>query len=176
MSPPSTYYEWSQLLEKYASGDDSVFIELDQGTYNLDAGTIYRFYNKVQEAYIERKKRWIDKFNRIFQVYLIKNENDLSIALQNAKCNLNPIAKFIKLKAFPENLRNTLNKDFVEFLTEVRNNLRKSLSEDNPQYEKMIIVINNFNLFDMTINNEISNDSSTNSALGEIQNKRRILF
>jgi hypothetical protein len=176
MSPPSTYFEWSQLLEKYASGDDSVFIELEKGTYNLDSGTVYRFYNKVQEAYVERKKKWIDKFNRIFQIHLIKSENDLSIALQNAKGNLIPIAKFIKLNPFPENLRNTLNKDFAEFVTEVRNNLRKSLSEDNPRYEKMIIIINNFNLFDMSINNEISDDSSTNSASGEIQNKRRILF
>jgi hypothetical protein len=175
MAVPSTYYEWAAKLEQFAQGDDSVIADLQQGTFAVDAGTVFRFYNKAQEAYVERKKRWLDKFNRLFQVQYVRTENDISIVLQDAKTNLQPIAKLIRLKAFPGDLRDTLKKDFEGFVAEVRKNVRDSVSKNQPRNEKMLLIVNTFNFFDSNLELGISSESSTDSA-ADTRNKRRILF
>lgn len=176
MPAPVTYFEWADKLEQFARGDDSVLSDLQQGSFVVDAGTIYRFYNKAQEAYVERKKQWLDKFNRLFQVQYVRTENDVSIVLQNAKGNLQPIAKFIRIKAFPDDLRDTLKKDFEGFVAEVRKNVRESVSKNQPRNEKMLLIVNTFNFFESNLEADVSAKSSSSSKSGEPPNKRRILF
>lgn len=176
MPSPTTYFDWSNLLEQFARGDDSVLSDLQQGYFAVDAGTIYRFYNKVQEAYVERKKQWLAKFNRLFQVQYVRTENDISIVLQNAKSNLQPIAKFIKLKAFPDDLQDTLKKDFEGFVAEIRKNVRESITKNQPRNEKMLLIVNAFNFFETTLEAGVSEKSSSESTSRETPNKRRILF
>jgi hypothetical protein len=176
MTVPNTYFEWADKLEQFARGDDSVLSELQQGTFAVDAGTVYRFYNKAQEAYVERKKRWLDKFNRLFQVQYVKTENDISIVLQDAKTNLQPIAKFIQIKAFPDDLRETLKRDFEGFVAEIRKNIRESVIKKQPRNEKMLLVVNTFNFFDTATEACVSEKSSTESTSSKTPSKRRILF
>ena len=175
MSYPSTYFDWSNKLEQFAAGDDSILFELEKGSFIVDAGTVYRFYNKVQETYVERKKKWIDKFNRLFQIQYVRTENDISIILQNAKGNLGPIAKFIRLSAFPDDLKETLKKDFDGFLAEIRKNVRESISKSQPRNDKMLLIVNNFNFFDSNLGSDKAANLSTDSSTESI-NKRRILF
>lgn len=176
MPEPVTYFEWAEKLEQFAKGDDSVLSDLEQGSFAVDAGTVYRFYNKAQEAYVERKKQWLDKFNRLFQVHYIRTENDISIVLQNAKGNLQPIAKFIKLKAFPDDLRDTLKKDFEGFVAEIRKNVKESVTKNQPRNEKMLLIVNAFSFFETTLEAGISEKSSSEPTSRETPNKRRILF
>jgi hypothetical protein len=173
---PNTYFEWAEKLEKFAQGDDSVLPDLQEGSFAVDAGTVYRFYNRVREAYVQRKKQWLDKFNRLFQVHYIRTENDISIVLQNAKSNLQPIAKFIRLKAFPEDLRETLKKDFEGFVAEVRKNIKESVSKNQPRNEQMLLIVNSFNFFDQNLDVGVSGEPSTKPSSPENPNKRRILF
>lgn len=175
MSSPTTYFDWSNRLEEFAKGDDSVLPDLEKGSFVVDAGTVYRFYNKVQEAYVERKKQWIDKFNRLFQIQYVRTENDISIVLQNAKGNLRPIAKFIRLTAFPDDLKATLKKDFEGFVAEIRKNVKESVSKSQPRSDKMVLVVNSFNFFDSNLESDVSADLSKASTT-ETTNKRRILF
>ncbi len=175
MTGPVTYFEWTDRLDQFAKGDDSVLCELEQGSFAVDAGTVYRFYNKAQEAYVERKKQWLDKFNRLFQVHYIRTENDISIVLQNAKGNLQPIAKFIRLKAFPDDLKETLRKDFEGFVSEVRKNIRESVSNNQPRNEKMLLIVNTFNFFETALEADVSKPSPDFPS-GQTSNKRRILF
>lgn len=176
MSGPTTYFEWSDRLAQFANGDDSVLSDLEQGSFAVDAGTVYRFYNKAQEAYVGRKKQWLDKFNRLFQVHYIRTENDISIVLQNAKGNLQPIAKFIKLKAFPQDLQDTLKKDFEGFVAEIRKNIKESVTKDQPSNERVLLIVNTFNFFETTLQSNPSENSSSGPTPGLTQNKRRILF
>lgn len=176
MAVPSTYFEWAAKLEQFAQGDDPVIADLQQGTFAVDAGTVYRFYNKAQEAYVERKKRWLDKFNRLFQVQYVRTENDISIVLQDAKTNLQPIAKFIRLKAFPDDLRDILRKDFEGFVAEVRKNIKESVMKNQPRNEKMLLIVNTFNFFDSNLELGVPHNSSTDPATPDTRNKRRILF
>lgn len=176
MAGPVTYLEWTEKLQRFGKGDDSVLSELEEGTFDIDAGTVYRFYNKVHETYVERKKLWVDKINRIFQVQYIKTENDISIVLQNAKGNLQPIAKFIRLKAFPEELQKTLKKDFEDFVSSIRKNMKEPISKSNKNYEKIILLINSFNFYETEIKTDSVSKSQKNSKTEEISNNRRIIF
>lgn len=176
MTVPSTYFEWVDRLEQFAKGDDSLLADLEQGSFTVDAGTVYGFYKRVQEAYVERKKRWIDKFNRLFQVQYIKTENDLSILLQDAKVNLQPIAKFIRLKAFPDDLRDTLRKDFEDFVSEVWMNIRESVRKTQPRNEKMLMIVNTFSFLETVLEIREPGKFSSDLSSTEIPNKRRIIF
>jgi hypothetical protein len=176
MPPPTTYFDWSQLLERYARGDDAVLSELESGSFVVDSGTVYKFYNKVQEAYVERKKQWMDKFNRSFQVQSIRTESEMSIVLHNAKSNLWPIARMIRLSAFPKDLKDTLKKDFVGFVTDVRKNLRESVKKNQSGSERLLFIVNSFDFYENTFQSSFSDNSLPDSVQGTTPNKKRILF
>ncbi len=176
MPSPTTYFEWFQLLERYARGDDGVLTDLEQGSFVVDSGTVYRFYNKVQEAYVERKKQWLDRFNRSFQVQSIRTESDISIVLRNAKSYLQPIARLIKLSAFPKDLQDTLKKDFDGFVADVRKNIKESVTKNQPGNEKMLFIVNTFDFYETSFQGPPSENSPSDQAPGVTQNKRRILF
>jgi len=172
MPEPTTYYEWTNNLERFANGDDVALQEMQHGVFTVDSGTVYRFYDKVKEAYVARKNRWVDQFSRSHQVSRIKSESDLSIILQSAKGNLRPIAAFIRLSAFPDDLQETLRKDFEKFVTETRKNIKAEVQKAQPGNEKVLLVVNTFNFFD--------SPQHVGSAMREEQNVpaqgRRILF
>lgn len=176
MSIPTTYFEWVNCLERFANGDDSVLSELEQGSFAVDAGTVYRFHSKVHETYVERKKQWVDKFHRLFQIHYIKTENDMSIVLQHAKGNLQPIAKFIKIKSFPKDLQDTLKKDFNNFVAETRKNIRESIIKDQRGNERLLLIINSFDFFESSIITNLTDNSSSEIKKDEFSNKRRIIF
>ncbi len=176
MSSPSTYFEWCQLLERFAKGDDGVLSELEQGSFVVDAGTVYRFYNKVQDAYVERKKQWADKFNRSFQMQTIRTENDIALVLRDAKANLQPLARLISISAFPKDLQETLKKDFDGFITETRKNLRESIKKNHPGNEKLLFVVNTFDFFGKA-KESVSTQNSLSQPASDVNHpKRRILF
>jgi hypothetical protein len=174
MPSPTTYFEWCGLLERFARGDDAVLSDLEQGSFVVDAGTVYRFYNQVQEAYVERKKQWADKFNRSFQVQAIRTENDIALVLRNAKANLQPIARLIGLAAFPQDLRETLKKDFDGFVTETKKNIRESVRKNHPGNEKILFVVNTFDFFGLRSPDSSPENPGSHSETAP--NKRKILF
>lgn len=172
MPSPRTYFEWTNALEQFAKGDDVALREMQQGEFAVDEGTVYRFYDKVKEAYVARKNRWVDQFSRSHQVSRVKTESDISIVLQNAKSNLRPIAIFIRLKAFPEDLQDTLCKDFEEFITETRKNIKAAVQKEQPGNEKVLLAVSTFTFFDsMQLIGSINNTDSSAAPQG-----RRILF
>lgn len=176
MPGPITYSEWSDKLERFARGEDAVLSDLEQGSFEIDAGTVYRFYNKVQQAYVARKKQWLDNVNRLFQIERPRTENDLSIVLQNAKSNLRPLSRFMKLNAFPSDLRDVLKEDFYALVADVKSNLRDSFLKIQPRNEKMLLIVSTFDFFDINIDQGISESPSTGSGPNEASHNRRILF
>jgi len=144
MNIPQTYSEWCYLLEKFGQGDDMALEQLSNGVFAIDVGTASRFYSRVEEAYIARKKIWLEKFQRSFQLQRFKTEDDLGIALRDAKLNLIPISKFITIKGLPDDLRKTLNKDFENFVSDIRKSLKDNISKSGNRQERMLMTLNNF--------------------------------
>lgn len=160
MKVPTTYSEWTVLLDQFGDGDDSVLEELSNGNFTIDAGTAVRFYIKVEEVYKKRKQNWLDRFQRSFELQNLKTEDDFEIALRNGKQNLSPLSKFAVLKGFPDNLKKTLKKDLEDFVTEIKTSLKSNASKSSRGREKIIFLLNSFEL---SINyEEIKMDTKNN--------------
>lgn len=160
MAAPTTYSEWTNLLDKFGNGDDTALEELSKGTFTVDAGTASRFYSRVEEVYKKRKQNWLDKFQRSFQMQNFKSEEDFEIALRNGKQNLYPLSKFVVLKGLPEDLRKTLKKDLEDFVAEIKKSLKGNVSKISSGREKMLILLNTFGLND--IPEEVNTDKKNN--------------
>lgn len=174
---PTTYSAWTKLLDQFGDGDDSVLEELNQGTFIIDAGTATRFYIKVEETYKRRKQSWLDKFQFSFQLQNFKTEDDFEIALRNGKQNLSTLRKFVIIKGFPDDLKKALQKDLEEFVIEIKTSLKKNNSRLSKGSEKILILLNSF---DLNSNSEEilisskSNIKSTNEIIASTG--RKIIF
>jgi hypothetical protein len=174
---PRTYAEWTKLLDQFGDGDDSVLEELSKGTFILDAGTATRFYIKVEEAYKKRKQSWLDKFQFSFQLQNFKTEDDFEIALRNGKQNLSPLSKFVFINTFPDDLKKALRKDLEEFVNEIKTSLKNNNAKLSKGREKMLILLNSFDL-DSTSKEILMNLKSNTNSTNEIiaSTGRKIIF
>jgi len=43
----TTYSDWVKLLDEFGNGNDTVFEDLSNGSFTVDAGTVSRFYSRV---------------------------------------------------------------------------------------------------------------------------------
>ncbi len=149
MAAPTTYSEWTNLLDKFGDGDDAALEELNKGSFTIDAGTATRFYSRVENVYKKRKQSWLDRFQRSFQLQKFKTEDDFEIALRNGKQNLFPLSRFVVLKGFPKDLRKILKKDLEDFVAEIKKSLKDNVSKISSGREKMLILLNTFGLNDI---------------------------
>jgi hypothetical protein len=160
MAAPTTYSEWTILLDKFGDGDDTALEELSNGSFTVDAGTASRFYSRVEEVYKKRKQNWLNKFQRSFKLQNFKTEDDFEIALRNGKQNLYPLSKFVVLKGLPEDLRKTLKKDLEDFVSEIKKSLKDNVSKFSSGREKILILLNSFGF--NKIATEIKTDKKIN--------------
>ena len=149
MAAPTTYSEWTNLLDKFGDGDDAALEELNKGSFTIDAGTATRFYSRVENVYKKRKQSWLDRFQHSFQLQKFKTEDDFEIALRNGKQNLFPLSRFVVLKGLPKDLRKILKKDLEDFVAEIKKSLKDNVSKISSGREKMLILLNTFGLNDI---------------------------
>jgi len=177
MKSPTTYSEWSILLDKFGDGDDSVLEQLSSVSFIVDSGTATRFYTKVEEAYKKRKQNWLDNFQRAFQLQNFKTQDDFEIALRNGKQNLSPLIKFVLLNGLPEDLKKTLRKDLEEFVIEIKTSLKNNVSKISKGREKMILLLNSFEIQVITKDAKINgNDNLQNTNEIIAPTGRKIIF
>lgn len=170
---PTTYSAWTKLLDQFGDGNDSVLEELNNGTFTIDAGTATRFYIKVEQAYKKRKQSWLDKFQFSFQLQNFKTEDDFEIALRNGKQNLSPLSKFVAIKSLPDDLKKALKKDLEDFVNEIKTSLKKNNSSISKGREKMLILLNSFDL-NSTSQEILINTKNTNEIIASTG--RKIIF
>lgn len=120
-----TYAEWCSFLEKYANGDDTVFHILQEGTFELDAGTTIRFYDKIQSTYGSRKKSILDKFNRELNSISLKSDSDFKIIFRNLNTKLSALNGFLSLKSIPDDLNKVLADDYKSFISNLKERFSK---------------------------------------------------
>jgi hypothetical protein len=177
MAAPTTYSEWTKLLDQFGDGDDSVLEELSNGSFIIDSGTASRFYTIVEKVYKKRKQNWLDKFQKSFQFQNFKTEDDFEIALRNGKQNLSTLHKFIVLKGFPEDLKKTLKKDLEDFVTEIKTSLKNNISKISRGSEKMLFLLNSFDLGSTCDGSQMTKKNNIQSANEIIAPKgRKIIF
>ncbi len=146
MKSPNTYSEWVNLLESFAEGDDTSINILESGSFIIDAGTAARFYTRVEEAYKKRKKRWLDNFQKSFELSGIKRIEELEISIRTGKQNLLPLCRFVNLTGLPDDLKQMLGKDLSDFVAEIKNTLKNNVSRLNNDRDRMMIMLSSFDL------------------------------
>jgi len=176
VSTPNTYSEWVTLLDSFSEGDDTSISSLECGSFVVDAGTATRFYNRVEETYKKRKKRWLDNFQKSFEFSNIKRIDDFEIALRNGKQNLLPIYRFVNLPGLPDDIKKVLGKDLVDFVTEIKNTLKNNVSKVNNERDKMMIMLSSFELHVILPKSTDSSIKTLNNQGTEPGNGRKILF
>jgi hypothetical protein len=172
MKRPITYADWCNLFERFGHGDDTVFDEMNCGSFDLDSGTAKRFYNQAEEAYKTRKKLWLEKFQRSFEIQSIKSADDFGMVLLTGKKNLIPLSKFSYSKGLPEDLKTVFKKDLEEFVAEIKKSLKENLPKAGNDKEKMTLIIN---LFRLPIEEVPFQDDSKNTVSNSLT-KRQIIF
>ena len=169
METPTTYAQWTKLLDQFGDGDDSILETLNNGGFVIDSGTATRFYNKVEEVYKKRKQKWLDKFQRSFQFQNLKTEEDFEIALRNGKQNLFTLLKFIHIRGFPDDLKKTLQKDLENFAAEIKSSIKSNNSKGS---DKIAILLKSFELTSIS---EVIKPISGNNGL-TAPTGRKIIF
>ena len=125
-----TYSDWNIYLEKYASGDDSALVILQRGTFDIDAGTRIRFYDKLQTTYVARKKNVIERFSRDINIGSHTKNSEISILFRNINALLLALKEFTEIKAIPDELRQVLQTDFKEFTDDLKNRFSKIYNDN----------------------------------------------
>ena len=172
MKAPETYFEWKEMLEKFAKGDDSLSQLLNQGKMNLDAGTAVRYHSLVNEAYIKRKQLWLDKFKMTMQNQVIKSTSDFAVYLNQTKTGLRVLIDFTQLNSFPNDLKKTLEGDLVLFVTQIKKSLKENVQKKHgAQMNSLILAIDN-----LDVHKVASASSSPQQPENFTPNKRRIIF
>ncbi|AKK72443.1 hypothetical protein OK18_07205 [Chryseobacterium gallinarum] len=145
MKPPVTYADWADLFERFGKGEE-VAEAMNSGRFELDAGTAQRFYARAEEGYRARKKLWLDNFQRNFTLENIRTIEELEFVLQNNKKTLAALSGFAYSKGLPKELRENFTNDFKAFVSEFKKTLKDNTGKDNKDREKMLMVINSFNM------------------------------
>lgn len=120
-----TYSDWVVQLEKYANGEDAVLEIIQNGVFELDAGTTIRFYEKIQQTYTKRKKNIFEKFNREIAISNVKSNNDYIMVFRNLNNLLFFLKEFIEIKAMPFDLKKILLDDYCDFVEDLKKRFSK---------------------------------------------------
>ncbi len=173
MKPPVTYFEWKQMFDKYAQGDDTVIHLMNEGTLTMDAGTYGRFSILIEETYKKRKQMWLDKFKNASQNQIIRSPSDFAIIISQAKNGLKSILAFVDLKPFSDDLKKTLKDDLQSFVEEVKKSLKENAFKDRSnQMNSFLLVFDNMDINKVTT----PNSNNPNDIDNNFPNKRRIIF
>ncbi len=173
MKPPITYFEWKQMLDKFAQGDDTVIQLMNEGTITMDAGTVVRFSVLIEETYKKRKQIWSDKFNSASQNQIIRSPSDFAIIISQAKNGLKSIIVFVELKPFSNDLKKTLKDDLQSFVENIKKSLKENAFKDRSnQMNSLLLAFDSIDINKVAI----SNINSSTEIPSNIPNKRRIIF
>jgi len=171
MSNFLTYSEWSIKLELFLAGNDDVLNDLKDAQFELDSGTASIFYKKLETVYDFQKKKWLDKFNKSIVDSNPKSDGELEFIFRNARSNLNALISFIKLNGIPEKLKNVFKNDLIQFITDIKQNMKEDIMKNNYANERIILIINNFNLSEKEFENKSEKSETNNNT-----STRKIIF
>ncbi len=128
VKPPVSYAEWTALLDRFAQGEDTVLELIEHGTFEWGPGVAERFVGRLDQAYIARKKAWVEALNRQLET-LGGNVHNLRSVLGNARRMLEPIVRLTRLCVLPEEVQNAFKDDLASFLSEVQESLEKEFAK-----------------------------------------------
>ena len=166
-----TYAEWVKLLEEFENGMDASLNEMENSTFDLDAGTAGRFLTIIKRVYQTRKQKWIDDIQRSIDLQNMKSIEELDIIIRQFKTKLIPLQRFSHLKVLPEEFQKVFKEDLKKIVEELKQTLEKSAIENLDNKEQAMFYLRNLILYDI---NPLPKDEVQNEK--KSVNSRRIIF
>ena len=130
MKAPTTYAEWADCLQLFASGtDDAEVLErMRQGNLDMTAGVAECFASRVNEALQTRLKRMNDRFSRSMQVSV--DTNSLTNALLLARKEFQLLMNFVSMPVIPSEQSDLLKKALRDQANSMQSSLESSCRND----------------------------------------------
>ena len=158
MKAPTTYFEWKELLDQFASGDDSVLSLMNEGSITLDAGTSGRIISLIEETYKKRKQIWTERLKKITAHNNTRNSTDFSVAISHAKSELKNLVLFAGLKPFHNDLKKVLNNDLKTFVEDVVKSLcRNAVRDRTNEMNSLLLIFGNLNIAEVSTATDVPN-------------------
>jgi hypothetical protein len=121
---PRTYAEWVVVLDKFGAGDDSVIVFMNQGALDWTNVVAERWTRQVTTCLNSR----LQALSERLQTMLDRARGDhfaISNALLMTRRGLTPLRTFVRLPAFPEDVRTFLVSELDRWAAETQNSLEK---------------------------------------------------
>jgi hypothetical protein len=175
---PNTYSEWISCFDVLKDGtmDDAVLEVMNQGELSWQSGVAERITNYLFEVLSKRT----EKINNMLQNRFLEcngTELEIANALVNARMSISNLMKLKDISAFPEELKNSIEKTLITYANTIQNSLLDSAKADITGKLKSIISNNPINRFskDEIQPQNIKNQSNM-IGLGKASGKRRIII
>lgn len=129
-TPPSSYAEWSDCLERLEQGldDEQVIALMAAGSLGWSAGVATLFSTRISEVFSVRLQRCADRLTRDLQHGM--DETLLVRALLNARQTLSLLLRVASLPGFPERLRTHLRQVLDRYAGQAQDSLERSAVHD----------------------------------------------
>lgn len=181
VKPPTSYHEWSECLEIFASGlhDEVVIKAMNKGTLDWSDMVAHRVVKRLFEVVDQRLARIVKQFRRDIEYY-VKNGQGRNIvkAVMDVRMKLKTVALLLNVPAFQ-----MVKNEFIELIGDFMEQLQSSL-EDSASYDhtgRMSSYIKN-NPIKFDLQGEIQEKANSNmehkSRLSQNKKtkKRRVMF
>lgn len=136
-----TYATCHDLMHQFGKGNDLVVSQLEAADFKVDAGTATHLCRVAEEVYRLRKKIWIDKLGNNSFAESLRTVNDVEVQLSHLRRDLITLSRFCQIRFFPDQLKNVLHKDLLQFVDHIREEWKKRLPVSGPG-EQMRLLLN----------------------------------
>ena len=140
MSSPTTYYEWSQLIDRLSTGeeDEEVLGLMRSGSLEWSKGVSSRFVRMLTDTVDDRMNAALDKLKA-----MINNgdPNGLLEGISATRRELSFLKDVVSIDAIPNDTRSVLVDHVVDFSKQIQSSLESSAKADKTG--KLMSVLSN---------------------------------
>lgn len=131
MKSPTTYGEWSMLLEQLKRGthDEEIMRAMESGTITWSAGVAERFTRLVIETMEHRLRGVVDSFQKELN-RAAGSETAIILALNTARRRFSFINRLCELPVFPKLVKLSVKNLFNQYIQDTQAGLEQSAQAD----------------------------------------------
>lgn len=124
MTPPTTYAAWSDLLDRFSTGDDDALAAMTAGRLDGGAGVSERWVRRITECQNQRLTRLNDQLATMLS--RARDPMTLSTTLIVVRKALDSLRAFAAIEAFPADVRAFLQDQIDDWATRQQTSLERS--------------------------------------------------
>jgi len=138
-TPPRTYAQWVDMLDRVESGHDACIPLLERGTLDWSAGVAERFVNRIDAVFTVRLKGVQTGLQRALKA--ARRPDDVARALSDARRALEPLMRLAALRALQPDVQEHLRSSLQKLVTNVQSSLEQSARAQGHAGEQFLRIV-----------------------------------